>query len=137
MCEVKGNLGSQNTQKSPSGSNIPKDENGESWQQGNKGQLIVVCTDCTQITRGTIMSVWITQLSWAGAEIGSRCSNFVFVHLAARVTEWPGGGVTTVGWVGRGLLLTLGTDKFRKQMLFRPSGNSSVVQGTFQQRPSC
>lgn len=108
MCEVKGNLGSQNTQKSPSGSNIPKDENGESWQQGNKGQLIVVCTDCTQITRGTIMSVWITQLSWAGAEIGSRCSNFVFVHLAARVTEWPGAGGNHSGLGRKGLAVDIG-----------------------------
>lgn len=137
MCEVEGELGSQILRSVQEAATFPKmrrwDENGESWQQGSNRELIVVCTDYAEITRGIIMSVWITQLSWAGAEIGSRCSKLCVVHLAARVTEWPV-GVATVGWVGRGLLLTLGTDKFGKQMLLRPSRNSSVVQGTFQQR---
>lgn len=53
------------------------DKNGESWQQGSEGITV---------------SVEITQLSWAGAEIGSRCSRLCDVHPAARVTEWPVGG---------------------------------------------
>lgn len=37
------------------------DENGESWQQGSKGERVVVCTDCTNHKRHH--HVWITQLS--------------------------------------------------------------------------
>lgn len=48
-----------------------------------------------------------TTLSWAGAEIESRCSRLCVVHLAARVTEWPVGG-TQSGLGRKGLAADIG-----------------------------
>lgn len=117
------------------------DENGESWQQGSKGELVVQTTHKSQEASSWVCGLHNSLLGrgWDREQMFKAlcCSPCSQGHRVAC------GGVPRVGWVGRGLLLTLGTDRFGKQMLFRSSWNSLVMQGTFQQRyqwctgPSC
>lgn len=81
---------------------------------GSKGarESVLWFVQTAQITRGTIMCGLHSFLLGRGWHRG-----LMFKAPCSQSSLW---GVPTVGRIARGLLLPLGTDKFGKQMLFRP-----------------